>query len=140
MDISFYMRDSYLIDEPFISEKGYKAINLFIKALFYLAPVIVFLYYKYKGKKNRKKITSIEEIDKIEEDKYYNSLFMGTINAMLFIFLAVRVYWFYKPTDSEISLQILINYLKNNNILDVDISKILDRYKPDNISYIIQQS
>ena len=140
MDMEFFMRDSYLINEPFISEKGYKAINLLFKAFFYLSPLFIYLFYKYKGKKTRKKIKSIEDIEKLEEDRYNNSIVMGVINAMLFIFLAIRIYWFYKPTNSEISLQILINYLKNNNILDIDIIKILNKYKPDNVSYIIQQS
>jgi len=129
----FFMRDNYLNIDPLFSEKSIKALTYIFQALVYLSPLLLFLYYKYKGQNPRTVINTLDDIENMEKKKYKMSIFKGIGMAILYILFAIRIYWFYQPNNTEISLGILINYLKNNNILDEKFYNILKLYKPENI-------
>lgn len=139
MTSNFFTRDTYLYIDPFFSEKGSKAITMVFQALIYLSPLIIFLYYKFfKKTEGYEKINSIEDVQELEKKRYRINIIKGIIQAVIFILLAIRVYWYYAPNNSQISLAVLINYLKNNNILDDKIYNILKQYKPDNIGNFVK--
>lgn len=135
----FFMRDSYINLDPLFSEKGLKAITYIFNALVYLSPLLIFLYYYYfKNSDGSEVITSIEDVQKLENKRYYYNIVKGVGLAFVYFLFAIRVYWFYAPNDSQITLAILINYLKNNNILDEKIYQVIKQYKPDNIQNFVE--
>ena len=134
MSLNFFIRENYIDIDPLLSEKSYKAITYIFQALVYLSPLFIFLYYYYyENKDGSEVINSIDDIKKLEKKRYYYNIIKGIIQAFIYILFAIRIYWFYSPNNSQISLAILINYLKNNKILDDKIYQILKQYKPDNI-------
>ena len=71
----------------------------------------------------------------IEEKK--NSQYIKIIQGVLFILIAIRLYFFYKPTNTELSLSILIKYLLKKSIITPELYAILKQFKPHNIeSYV----
>lgn len=137
-DAMFFVRDTYINVEPLFSEKSIKAFNYIFNALVYLSPLLIFLYYYYYKKSDGSEvINNIEDIQKLEKKRYYYNILKGVGLAIVYILFAIRVYWFYAPNNSEITLAILINYLKNNKVLDEKIMKVLSLYKPDNIGKFV---
>mgnify|MGYP006422739597 CR=1 FL=1 len=138
MSEMFFMRDTYINIDPIFSEKSLKALTHVFNALIYLLPLILFLYYRYFKKNDGFEIiTSIENIQQLEKKRYYNNILKGVGLAVVSIIFAVRIYWFYTPSNSEISLAIIINYLRNNKVLDEKIYEVIKQYKPDNIGNFV---
>jgi len=136
----FFIRDSYINVDPIFSQKAVKAATHVFNALVYLSPLILFLYYYYyKKSEGYEIVNSVEDVQKLEKKRYYYNILKGIGLASVSILFAIRIYWFYAPNNSEISLAILINYLKNNNILDEKIYKVLKQYKPDNIGNFVSK-
>ena len=140
MSEMFFMRDTYINIDPLFSEKSLKALTQVFNALVYLSPLILFLYYRYFKKNDGfEVITSVEDVQKLEKKRYYYNILKGVGLAVVSILFAIRIYWFYAPNNSEISLAILINYLKNNNVLDEKIYQVIRQYKPDNIGDFVSK-
>lgn len=140
MSETFFMRDTYINIDPLFSEKSLKALTQVFNALVYLSPLILFLYYRYFKKNDGfEVITSIEDVQKLEKKRYYYNILKGVGLAVVSILFAIRIYWFYAPNNSEISLAILINYLRNNKVLDEKIYQVIKQYKPDNIGDFVSK-
>ena len=105
-----------------------------IKALILILPSIYFL----KKLILRSGISSnfIQYQDKmIDENK--SAQYMKIIQGILFIIIAIRLIFFYKPTNAELSLSILIKYLFKKNIVTPELYEILKQFKPYNVeSYV----
>lgn len=140
MSEMFFMRDTYINIDPLFSEKSLKALTQVFNALVYLSPLILFLYYRYFKKNDGfEVITSVEDVQKLEKKRYYYNILKGVGLAVVSILFAIRIYWFYAPNNSEISLAILINYLRNNKVLDEKIYQVIRQYKPDNIGDFVSK-
>tara|TARA_B100001248_G_C27318442_1_gene425557 strand:+ start:56 stop:481 length:426 start_codon:yes stop_codon:yes gene_type:complete len=138
-DSMFFIRDTYINIDPFFSEKGIKALNHIFNALVNLSPLLIFLYYYYFKKHDGSAvINSVDDVQKLEKKRYYMSIIKGVGLALLYFLFAIRVYWYYAPNNTEVTLAILINYLRNNEILDENIYEILRLYKPENISQFVE--
>ena len=120
-------------------ENTFKALTYLFQALIYLAPLLIFLYYYYyKGTKGRDTIKTIKDVERLEKNRYKYKIINGILMAGLYILFAIRVKWYYQPSNSEISMAVLINYLKNNLILDNKIYEVLKQYKPDRVGKFVK--
>lgn len=139
MQDAFFSRDSYINISPLFKENTWKAFTYLFQALVYLAPLIIFLYYYfYKGTYGRDKLNTVEDVERLEKRRYKYRIINGVFMAGLYILFAIRVHWYYQPSNSEISMAVLINYLKNNLILDNKIYEVLKQYKPDRVGNFVK--
>ena len=95
----FFIRENYIPYNPNISEKAYKALNSLFKGFIYLLPVLIYIYYKYKGKKYKEEIKTIEDIRRIEKKNFKRNLLMNILQFCLFTFFAIKIYWYYTPNN-----------------------------------------
>jgi hypothetical protein len=118
-----------------LTEIHFKVLSNLAKALIFIIPSLWIIYTIYNDTFD-KSTTFDEYQDKVIETKK-TSNFIKIAQGLLFILLAFRLYFLYKPTNSEISLAILIKYLKKKNILDKEIYGFLKNFKPHRIeSYV----
>ena len=110
----------------------YRILNNILKALVFLVPGIISVYKLFYEKESY----SLEEYKKLQIKKEKNESLIKIIQGILFIFLAIRLYYFYKPTNAEKSMAILIKYLREKNILDSNIYNKLKTLKPYNINKV----
>ena len=110
----------------------YRILNNILKALVFLVPGIISVYKLFYEKESY----SLEEYKKLQIKKEKNESLIKIIQGILFIFLAIRLYYFYKPTNVEKSMAILIRYLREKNILDSNIYNKLKTLKPYNINKV----
>lgn len=110
----------------------YRILNNILKSLIFLVPGIISVYKLFYEKESY----SLEEYKKIQIKKEKNESLIKIIQGILFIFLAIRLYYFYKPTNAEKSMAILIKYLREKNILDSNIYNKLKTLKPHNINKV----
>ena len=119
----------------FLTEIKFNVLTNFMKALIFAIPAIWILYTIYTDKYETS--SNFDEYQKniISQKKFSN--YMKIAQALMFIFLGIRLYYLYRPTNSEISLAILIKYLHKKNILGDDIYKFLKNFKPHRIGAFI---
>ena len=78
----------------------------------------------------RKEVYSNEKItDKIRKNVFYSKINM-IISGGVLLFNAINLIYFYQPSNTEISLAILIRYLKEEGLLKNDMYKVLKEFKP----------
>ena len=115
-------------------EIHYSVITNIIKALIFILPSLYLLNKIINGDDIS---SNFDEYQKkiIEEKK--NTQYLKIIQGVLFILIAIRLLFFYKPTNSELSSAILIKYLFKKNIISAEIYELLKQFKPHNIeSYV----
>ena len=110
----------------------YRILNNILKSLVFLVPGIISVYKLFYEKESY----SLEEYKKLQIKKEKNESLIKIIQGILFIFLAIRLYYFYKPTNVEKSMAILIRYLREKNILDSNVYDKLKTLKPYNINKV----
>jgi hypothetical protein len=130
----FNLKDNYtnLIDLRGISENKIEGIIQFGKSLLFILPAL-FFFFKYTILKKRIKVENIEEVQEHlnnKQKKYYKS---QIIQGIIFVFLGIRLYYYFKPNNTQISLALLIKYLKEKNVLDENFYSIIKNFKPENI-------
>ena len=119
----------------FLTEIKFNVLTNFMKALIFAIPAIWILYTIYTDKYKRSSDFNEYQENIISQKKFSN--YMKLAQAIMFIFLGIRLYYLYRPTNSEISLAILIKYLHKKNILGDDIYKFLKNFKPHRIEAFI---
>jgi hypothetical protein len=122
-----------IVNTPIIPENKIKGITNFLKALLFLIPPIYFMYKIY-FKKEKKDFKSINEINDYINEKEKSSAVSKIIQGIVFIIFGIRLYFFFKPDKSQISLGILIKYLQKKNIISDSFYKILKKLKPEGMS------
>ena len=115
-------------------EIHYSVITNIIKALIFILPSLFILNKIIKGDNISSNFDEYQ--NKIIEEKK-NIQYLKIIQGVLFILIAIRLLFFYKPTNSELSLAILIKYLFKKNIISAEIYSILKHFKPHNIEYYV---
>ena len=106
-----------------------------MKALIFAIPAIWLLYKIYTDKYEKSDDFNQYQEKIISQKKFSNFMKLG--QALMFIFLGIRLYYMYRPTNSELSLAILIKYLHRKNILGDDIYQFLKTFKPHRIEAFI---
>ena len=122
-----------IVNTPIFPENKIKGITNFLKALLFLIPPIYFMYKIY-FKKEKKDFKSINEINDYINEKEKSSAVSKIIQGIVFIIFGIRLYFFFKPNKSQISLGILIKYLQKKNIISDSFYKILKKLKPEGMS------
>ena len=119
----------------FLTEIKFNVLTNFMKAFVFAIPALWLLYNIYTD--NYHMSSNFEEYqEKIISQKKFSN-YMKLAQALMFVFLGIRLYYMYTPTNSEISLAILIKYLYKKNILGDDIYNFLKNFKPHRIEAFI---
>ena len=119
----------------FLTEVKFNVLTNFMKALIFAIPAIWLLYKIYTNK--YEKSSDFQEYqEKIISQKKFSN-YMKLAQALMFVVLGVRLYYMYRPTNSELSLAILIKYLHKKNVLGDDIYQFLKNFKPHRIGSFI---
>jgi len=116
-----------------ISENKINGLSSFIKALLFIIPAFYFLY-KSLYKKKKKKFNSFDEINEYINNEEHSSAITQIIQGFVFIVLGIRLYFYFKPDNSQISLGLLIKYLQKKNIITDAFYNILKKFRPDGMS------
>lgn len=113
-----------------IKEIHYEIITSLVKGIMFILPAIYALYLLFKQPPSSE---SVEDLQNriIEEKKKAN--YISIINGIIFFIIAIRLLYFYTPTNSELSLALLIKYLNKKNIITPEFYQILKNFKPHNI-------
>jgi hypothetical protein len=119
----------------FLTEIKFNVLTNFMKALIFAVPAIWMLYKIYNNKYDKADSFNEYQEKVIEQKKFTN--YSQIAQAIMFIFLGIRLYYLYRPTNSELSLAILIKYLHKKNVLGDDIYQFLKNFKPHRIEAFI---
>jgi len=105
-----------------------------IKALIFILPSLYVLNKLISGSEVSPNFDHYQK--KIIEEKK-SGQYINIIQGILFIIIAIRLFYFYKPTNTELSMAILIKYLFKKNIITPELYELLKQFKPHNIkSYL----
>jgi len=126
----YNLKISEKIKPNVFNEIHFKVIVNFFKALVFIIPACYFIYKLHLDDKPEDFLEYHEKLIEKKKTQYYIQIIQGVV----FILLSIRYFFFYKPTNSELSTSILIKYLKKKNILSQEIYNILKNYKPYNIT------
>jgi cytochrome b subunit of formate dehydrogenase len=114
---------------PILSESKILSITNFFTALATLIPALYF--FKNNVKKDFK---TLKEVNEYINKKERTSAMSKFIKGIVLIFVAIRLWFFFVPNKTQISLGILIKYLFHSNIITNEFYAILKKIKPDNMS------
>ena len=116
-----------------ISENKTDGIINLIKSFVFIIPSLFYLY-KFYIKKKKKKFKNIDDINDYINKQEKSNAFSGLIQGIVFIIIAIKMYYFFKPNNLQITVALLIKELKKLNIINNNFYSILKKYKPINIS------
>lgn len=122
-----------VIRTPIISENKINGITNFIKALIFIIPAAMFLY-KFYYRKERTDLKSIKEINDHINQEFKDTAVTKIIQGIIFILIGIRLFYFFKPDRSQITLGLLIKYLQKKKIISDDFYTILKKLKPEGMS------
>lgn len=133
MDIEnfiFNLKTSNLITPSNISVNQMDGIITLIQAIVFIIPAI-FYFYNYIKIKKRTKFNNINDVE-----KYINrSEFLKALNffcqGLMYIFLGIRLYYFFKPSNSQVTVGILIKYLQKKKIISDEFYNVIKKLKPE---------
>ena len=114
---------------PILSENKILSLTNIITAIAAIIPALYF--FKTNKKKNYK---SIEEVNDYINKKEKSSNISNIIKGIVLILVGIRLWFFYIPNKTQISLGILIKYLRIQEIISDEFYDILKKLKPDNMS------
>lgn len=81
----------------------------------------------------KKKVMTNEEIStKLAKTVFYSRLNM-IVSGSLLIYNAISLYFLYKPSNTETSLAVLIQYLRKTGIITENIYTALKKFKPHRV-------
>ena len=118
----------------YLVEKGSEFILDIILTILYFIPFIIYAFFN-----NSHFLKSSWYPENIDEVKNYiiqekkSTALLSLIQGIVIIIITIKKFYYYKANADEISLGILLKYLKNKNILDEDVYKILKQFRPINI-------
>ena len=116
-----------------ISENKVDGIINLIKSLIFILPALFFLY-KFYIKKQKKQFKNIDDINDYINKKEKSSAFSEIIQGIVFIIIGIKIYYFFKPNNLQITVALLIKELKKLKIINNDLYSLLRKYRPSNIS------
>ena len=117
-----------------LKEIHYEVITSLLKGLMFIIPAIYALYFLFKSPPTSTDVDDLQ--NKINHEKKRTN-YLGIVNGIIFIITAIRLFYFYTPTNSELSLALLIKYLNKKNILSPEFYQILKNFKPHNIDSFV---
>ena len=122
-----------VIQPAYFTDNKILGLSNLIKAIITILPAVYFLY-KFYYKKENKNFKSVNEVSNYINEQEKNSAISSVIQGIMLFFFGIKLFFFYFPTKSEISLGILIKYLQNKKIISDDFYEILKKLKPEGMS------
>ena len=126
--------DNRLLPNKFSTNELDGLVTIF-QSLVFILPAIFYFFNYYKIKK-RTKINDLNDVEKyINNSEFFKSvsfLFQG----LVYLYIGIRLYYFFKPSNSQVTIGILIKYLQKKKIISDEFYKILKRLKPEGMSHL----
>ena len=126
----YNLNSKNIIDTSYFTDNKISGLSNFSKALIFIIPAAYFLY-KYFYKNERKEFKSLNEVSNHINEQEKSSALSSIVQGIIFILFGIRLFFFYYPSKSEISLGILIKYLQKKNILTDDFYNVIKKLKPE---------
>ena len=134
MEQFIYNLNSVDVIQPvYFTDNKILGLSNLMKAIITILPAVYFLY-KFYYKKENKNFKSVNEVSNYINEQEKTSAISSVIQGIILFFFGIKLFFFYFPTKSEISLGILIKYLQNKKIISDDFYKILKKLKPEGMS------
>lgn len=136
MDIEnfiYSINTNNLVITPKYTENQIDAITNFIKAIAIILPPI-YILYKYFYKKEKKTFTSLDDVSDHVNNQVLTDAIAKIIQGLTFLFFAVKLYYFFKPNNTQLTLALLIKYFQKKKIITQEFYEIIKRLKPQGIS------
>lgn len=137
MDIENFMYElntnNFLVPGKFTTNQLDGIITL-VQALAFFLPAAIYLYNYFRIRK-RTKFNNLNDVEiyinKYELFKSLGYLFQGCV----YLYLGIRLYYFFKPSNSQITIGLLIKYLQKKKIISDEFYQIIKRLKPDGMHH-----
>ena len=101
--------------------------------------IICGVYFIFKLGYVYNKIKTLEDIKKYNMKTKNSNNILFILQGIISIFIGIKILFFYKPTNTEISTAILIKILFLNKTINKDIYDILKNLKPYRINKIFKK-
>ena len=124
--------ESEFVKEPILPDNKIQGIIEFAKGIVLLASPLLYLYKVFKGT-SKKKFRTVKEIQKHINDNKFIDTIISFGSALVTAILGIKLIFFFVPDNSQISLALLIQYLKFEGVIGKSFYKILKKFKPENI-------
>ena len=122
-----------VIQPAYFTDNKILGLSNLMKAIITILPAVYFLY-KFYYKKESKNFKSVNEVSNYINEQEKNSAISSVIQGIMLFFFGIKLFFFYFPSKSEISLGILIKYLQTKKIISDDFYEILKKLKPEGMS------
>lgn len=122
-----------VIQPAYFTDNKILGLSNLMKAIITILPAVYFLY-KFYYKKENKIFKSVNEVSNYINEQEKNSAISSVIQGIMLFFFGIKLFFFYFPSKSEISLGILIKYLQKKKIISDDFYEILKKLKPEGMS------
>lgn len=122
-----------VIQPAYFTDNKILGLSNLMKAIITILPAVYFLY-KFYYKKENKNFKSVNEVSNYINEQEKNSAISSVIQGIMLFFFGIKLFFFYFPSKSEISLGILIKYLQTKKIISDDFYEILKKLKPEGMS------
>jgi len=127
-----------MYNNQLFNENTQMAFLYIIKSLFVIIPVMYWIYnggslLNPKEDKSTKPFKNMKESFKNFVNNKRKKMILSIGTGLFLILISLRYLFLYRPTNCEISVGILVEYLRNRNILDYKTYDIIQSYKPPNI-------
>ena len=134
--IKSMFQESEFVKTPILPDSKIQGIIEFAKGIVLLASPILYLYKVFKGT-SKKKFRTVKEIQKHINDTKFIDTIISFGSALVTAILGIKLIFFFVPDNSQISLALLIQYLKFEGVIGKSFYKILKKFKPENMGDVI---
>ena len=124
------------VDYPYLMDSTITGIVEVLKGLALFVTPILFLIKWWNGN-HKIKYKNVKDIQKAANDKKFLDTIITVIQGIITIGLGIKILLFYTPNNTQISLALLIQYLKKKELLGKPFYKILKKFRPRNIGKVV---
>ena len=132
-NLIFDINSNNLIKSKKFSERQIRGLIFYLRSMILIIPSLFFLH-KHFIKKKKVEFTDFKQISDYTNKNSLRKGIFKILQGIFFIFLASFFFFFYRPNNNELTIFLLIEYLKRKKILTDDFNKIIEILKPDKIS------
>lgn len=127
-------------NKEYITDKGIDFILEVLGSIAYFIPFIIYTFFKNSSfLKSSWYPETIDEVKEFIAKEKKTDAYISFIQGFILIIIAIKKFYFYKASPDEISLGILLKYLRRKQILEEDVYEVIRKYKPLNIEKYIDK-
>ena len=135
-EIYKFNQTNEFVDYPYLMDSTITGIVEVLKGIALFVTPILFLIKWWSGN-HKIKYKNVKDIQKAANDKKMLDTIITVIQGIITIGLGFKILLFYTPNNTQISLALLIQYLKKKEILGKPFYKILKKFRPRNIGKVV---